>query len=69
MMSAIGSTAPHTPCKAALEAPTIYVSAGVTGVTVVGVRGRLDAEPSAEDAEVLQSLMSTGSQSALEFLG
>src|SRR6266540_3057745 len=40
MMSAIGSTAPHTPCKAAVEARTIYVSASVT---VVGVRGHLVA--------------------------
>jgi hypothetical protein len=42
----------------------------VTGVNIVGVRGHLVAvEPSAEDAAILQSLMSVGSQERFEFLG
>ena len=42
----------------------------VTGVTVVGVRGHLVAvEASAEDAAILELLMSVGSHERLEFLG
>jgi hypothetical protein len=40
----------------------------VTGVTVVGVRGHLVAEPSAEDSAALHAIMSVG-QERLEFLG
>jgi hypothetical protein len=41
----------------------------VTGVTVVGVRGHLVAEPSAEDSAVLHAITNAGSRDRVEFMG